>query len=363
MRDPVGTQSRTRSGRRAVSIVCAVAAAIAAGIGTALVVEGGDGRFTVQGATGTSKPVDSSPTPPVDASALPRAEDLFVSPDSISAVWLRDHGEHPAADLIRSSIASKPAAQWFGWGNPDLVGAVERHVAAATKSDQVPVIVFGETDIAECTTSFTDAPAAATRYLTQVEALADGLGDARAVLVVQPYFVLNLPCIPSARERRLRLDSLRRALDILTVRAPRTLLYLDGDIGNSDWAAAAGYLDDAGLADVHGFVLNLLGTSPNTQVIAAAGEINEVLRTRYGYDKPYVIDTTMNGRPIRGDSCNSPDLRLGEAPRPGEPGEGPEYLLWLGNPGWSAGDCGIGRGSASGEFLPELAALMADGAP
>jgi len=76
---------------------------------------------------------------------------------------------------------------------------------------------------------------------------------------------------------------------------------------------------------------------------------------RYGYSKPFVIDTSRNGNGSNGQWCNPAGRRIGT---PSQLGGGAEMLLWLKTPGESDGNCGVGGGSSAGQFLPEVAYKM-----
>ncbi|ELP69210.1 endoglucanase 1 family protein, partial [Streptomyces turgidiscabies Car8] len=79
------------------------------------------------------------------------------------------------------------------------------------------------------------------------------------------------------------------------------------------------------------------------------------LRARYGYTKPFVVDTSRNGNGSNGQWCNPSGRKLGT---PTQLGGGAEMLLWIKVPGESDGNCGAGSGSSAGQFLPEVAYKM-----
>lgn len=79
------------------------------------------------------------------------------------------------------------------------------------------------------------------------------------------------------------------------------------------------------------------------------------MRTRYGYTKPFVVDTSRNGNGSNSQWCNPSGRRIGT---PTQQGGGAEMLLWIKTPGESDGNCGVGTGSSAGQFLPEVAYKM-----
>ncbi|MGL5860565.1 MAG: glycoside hydrolase family 6 protein [Phycicoccus sp.] len=286
---------------------------------------------------------------------------MFVDPNSSAATWVKAHRNHAAAGLIRGSIASKPGVRWFGSWNVDLTSDIRQHVLSAAALDSVPVVVLYEEGMSECTSRPSTDGFAQDFFLSRVQALADGIGDFRIILVLQPWVLQNLSCVDDARERGLQVRAMAEATEILRSTAPKALVYLHGSTIGTDPGLTVEMLHEAGIADAHGFVLNMLGTAPGSALANEADALRDEMDGRFGYRKPYAFDTRVNGRPVAGDTCNSPDLRIGEPPRRGKPGEGPEYLLWLGNPGESAGDCGVGKGTRAGEFVPSLATIVAGG--
>ncbi|MGL5866033.1 MAG: glycoside hydrolase family 6 protein [Dermatophilaceae bacterium] len=354
---------------RVVTIAVAVAAAIAAGVGVALLTESGDGTVVVRGAADARPPVQSpssSSRPTVDPPAvgldLPESEKLFVDPRSRAANWVASNPDHPDAELVRSAIATKPGVQWFGWWSSDLGGDVGQHLAAAAKTDSVPVMGLYERGFSECPPLFSVDDAALDSFLARIQSMADEIGESKVILFLQPRFIQTMTCVEEPREQTLRLRAMRQAIGIFEKSAPEALTYLDGSVLDSGSADTIALLHRAGLARAHGLALNLAATMSTASKIEEATTLNAALQSRHGYTKPYVIDTSVNGRLVDDDVCNSPQLRIGEAPRRGEPGEGPEYLLWFSNPGESTGDCGMAKGTAPGQFVPKLAVSMAGGA-
>ncbi|CAM5418172.1 Glucanase OS=Streptomyces glaucescens OX=1907 GN=SGLAU_12910 PE=3 SV=1 [Streptomyces glaucescens] len=142
--------------------------------------------------------------------------------------------------------------------------------------------------------------------------------------------------------------------------APNTWVYLDA--GNPRWADAATMaqrLHEAGLRQAHGFSLNVSNYFTTAENTAYGNAVNSQLGARYGYTKPFVVDTSRNG--------NGSDWAAGATPRaaasarpPGQ-GGGAEMLLWIKTPGESDGNCGVGTGSTAGQFLPEVAYKMIHG--
>lgn len=138
--------------------------------------------------------------------------------------------------------------------------------------------------------------------------------------------------------------------------APHTWVYLDS--GNPAWESAATMarrLHEAGLPQAHGFSLNVSNYLTTAENTAYGNAVNSELNARYGYTKPFVVDTSRNGNGSNGQWCNPSGRRIGT---PTRLGGGAEMLLWIKAPGESDGNCGVGSGSSAGQFLPEVAYKM-----
>ncbi|CAM5720854.1 glucanase [Streptomyces canarius] len=114
-------------------------------------------------------------------------------------------------------------------------------------------------------------------------------------------------------------------------------------------------LHEAGLRQAHGFSLNVSNYFTTAENTAFGNAVNSELSARYGYTKPFVVDTSRNGNGSNGQWCNPAGRRIGT---PTRTGGGAEMLLWIKTPGESDGNCGVGAGSTAGQFLPEVAYKM-----
>jgi endoglucanase len=146
------------------------------------------------------------------------------------------------------------------------------------------------------------------------------------------------------------------ALAEFSRQAPNTWVYMDA--GNPGWTNAATMarrLHEAGLRQAHGFSLNISNYFTTAENTAFGDAVNRELGARYGYTKPFVVDTSRNGNGSNGQWCNPSGRRTGT---PTRTGGGAEMLLWIKTPGESDGNCGLGAGSSAGQFLPEVAYKM-----
>jgi cellulase/cellobiase CelA1 len=69
------------------------------------------------------------------------ASQLYTSPDTQAAEWVRAHPGDPRAKEIEQDIADQPTAQWFGAWSGNISAAVSAYTAAAAAARKVPVLV------------------------------------------------------------------------------------------------------------------------------------------------------------------------------------------------------------------------------
>ena len=111
-------------------------------------------------------------------------------------------------------------------------------------------------------------------------------------------------------------------------------------------------LHAAGLQSAHSFSLNISNFYSTAENTAYGTAVNTELKARFGYTKPYVIDSSRNANGSSSTPWCNPGGQKIDAPS--QYGGGTEILLWIKTPGESDGDCGVGSGSTAGEFCPKL---------
>jgi endoglucanase len=191
-------------------------------------------------------------------------------------------------------------------------------------------------------------------YDQWIDAFASGLGDRRALVILEPDALAELTSCLDERGQQARLRMLSYAVD--TIQTKNVWVYLDA--GHSNWVQPdqmAERLRAANVAKAHGFALNVSNYEPMQQEIAYASDVHRKLDT----SKPFVIDTSRNGAGSpNGQWCNPPGQRLGPPPRVDDRAE---MLLWIKAPGESDGNCGMGTGTSAGAFSPALAIELIGG--
>ncbi|GGS62149.1 glycoside hydrolase family 6 protein [Streptomyces cinerochromogenes] len=287
---------RTRSFRgRAVSVLAALTACAA---------------LTTTQAQAQTAPVRNGLTP---------ATKFYVDPHSKAAkqalVDFRNGDVENATNMAR--LASWPQAEWFTEGTPDEVRAkADRLVRRARAVGRTPVLVAYNVPGRDCTQYSSGGAADSAAYRQWIDAFAAGIGDSRAVVVVEPDGVALLPkdcgpaTDPTGELTAARVADLAYAVKTLKAR-PRTAVYLDS--GNVQWRSVgdmAQRLLDAGVEYGDGFALNVSNTHPTDH------------NTRYGtWIAKCMWFATDGPEPARGhtDWCAS-QYYSSAAPNDGTPG-------------------------------------------
>ncbi len=290
------------------------------------------------------------------ASTVPAATGFYVNPDSAPAVWVRDHPNDSRAASIQAAIASKPIARWFG-ADPDIGSTVGSYVGAAASHGQLPVLVaynIPKRDI--CAGESSGGASGVGDYETWIASFAAGVGSRAAVVVIEPDALAGISCLTSSSDIANRLAELNFASQMFQQKAPNAQVYLDaGHAGWVDAATMAGRLNSAGVHNIRGFALNVANFQTTGASISYANSINASL----GYSARFVIDTSRNGNGSNGEWCNPAGRKLGTPP---QTGGGADMLLWVKTPGVSDGQCGVAPSTPAGQFNPDLAVRLINGA-
>jgi endoglucanase len=294
-----------------------------------------------------------------DGNPLEKTNGFYVDPDSNPAVWVRDHpADKPRVDTINSAIATKPGARWFGNWSGDIRTAVDTFTYAADVVDKLPVLVAYNIPGRDCGGHSGGGAGSVAAYKTWISNFADGIGGKPAVVVIEPDALAQLDCLPQA-ERQTRLDLLRYAATEFAQKAPNTWAYMDG--GNATWipaATMADRLDAVAVGSIRGFAINVSNYHTTAASATYGNAVSASLQNKYGYAKPFVVDTSRNGNGSNGEWCNPAGRKLGT---PSQAGGGAEMLLWVKVPGDSDGKCGIGAAIPAGTFSPDLAMRLVNG--
>lgn len=279
----------------------------------------------------------------------------WVNPDGTAArqvaAYTKD-GNEKAAALIRR-IAEQPVGEWVGAENPGA--EAKGFTEAAAKADRQAVLVLYNIPHRDCGQFSKGGAADGDAYRAWVEAVAQGIGDRGATVILEPDAVVHLVdgCTPLKLHEE-RYDLLKGAVERLK-KQRGTRVYLDA--GNAGWRSPDALFDSlrrAGIGAADGFAVNV----SNFQTTAASTRFGKQLSAKVG-GKPFVIDTSRNGNGpyTASDSeetwCNPPGRALGEPPTTGTGEDLVDAYLWIKRPGESDGDCR--GGPKAGEWWPAYA--------
>ncbi|MET9624049.1 glycoside hydrolase family 6 protein [Streptomyces sp. NPDC006464] len=288
-----------------------------------------------------------------------------------------------AAALL--AMTRTPQAVWFGDATPaDTEREVRGVVSAAKEDGSVPVLVLYNLPGRDCAQYSAGGASGAAAYTAWTEAVARGIGDHRALVVLEPDGLALLPSEcgqdDAAGSRTAeRYASLARAVDALEP-LPATRVYVDA--GHSAWHSVptvVSRLLKAGAGRATGFAVNVSNhrtdddttwygtlvasclahaegggdpaecpdrTLPRAQARAwlAAHVTTPTDRMRH-----FVTDSSRNGRgpwtPPAGrytdpqDWCNPPGRGLGAPPTTATGDPLHDARLWIKIPGESDGQC------------------------
>jgi endoglucanase len=291
---------------------------------------------------------------------------FYVDPASSAAnqvkQWERA-GRAADADVLRR-IADQPIALWVTGDAATVEQQVRDRMAAAAEKKTTPILVAYNIPGRDCGHYSAGGASDAATYRTWMANLVRGLGDGRAVIILEPDAVLHAiagDCLRGAQAQE-RYALLRDAVKTLRAK-PKTTVYLDA--GNPSWladtTAVADALQRAGGREATGFALNVANFNTTDATVTYGRAVASALGGAH-----FVIDTSRNGRGPYPDPqvdgapswCNPPGRALGHPPTTQTGLQGVDALLWVKEPGASDGSCRPGE-PAAGRWWPDYALGLA----
>ncbi|MEU3250795.1 glycoside hydrolase family 6 protein [Streptomyces sp. NPDC006997] len=306
----------------------------------------------------SSSDVDEASVAGAASKGEPAAADspFWVEPDSPAVrqvrQWRRQGRTEDAALLNR--IARRPSALWPA-GEIDPAPLVRTAVAGARRGGRTVVFAAYNIPHRDCGQHSAGGAADAGAYRQWIGKFADAIGDAKALVVLEPDAVAHIVdgCTPGdlhAEREQLLSEAVQRLKS-----QPRTRVYLDA--GNPDWirdpAKLVEPLRRAGIAQADGFALNVSNFQTNETTTAYGTRLSKALGGKH-----FVVDTSRNGKgPLPGVWCNPPGRALGTAPTTDTGLPAVDAFLWVKRPGESDGPCQ--GGPAAGRWWAEYALGLA----
>ncbi|HEX5494359.1 MAG TPA: glycoside hydrolase family 6 protein [Mycobacteriales bacterium] len=232
---------------------------------------------------------------PGHTSRAPAANTRFFTPPPnpgavAQVAGLRARHDTGDAALLRA-LVSVPQAVWFTGGTPQQVRRdVHRTVTRAAAHRQVPVLVAYDIPFRDCAQFSAGGAADTASYLAWIDGFASGIGNRRAVVLLEPDSLGIIPnnidingnpesCQVSGpgADPQTRYAQLNAAVDRFE-RQPNVGLYLDGT--HSAWLGTgdiAQRLVRAGVDRAQGFFLNVSNYQATPQLTEYGTWISECM--------------------------------------------------------------------------------------
>lgn len=281
---------------------------------------------------------------------------FWVDPASPAAeqiqMWEREGRKQDAALLKR--IADQPTALWPA-GEIDPGPVIRAATAAARQEGRTALFVAYDIPHRDCGQHSAGGAGDADAYRAWIGKFADALGDAKALVVLEPDAVAHMVdgCTPG--EYQGEREQLLSEAVVRLKQQSGTRVYLDA--GNPSWIQDSSKLVEplkrAGVEEADGFSLNV----SNFQTDAVTKKYGVQLSRDLG-GKHFVVDTSRNGNgPLDGAWCNPPGRGLGTRPTTDTGEQALDAYLWIKRPGASDGTCE--GGPDAGQWWPEYALELA----
>lgn len=298
---------------------------------------------------------DPSPVTPPDIGGLGSG---FVAFPNDTDRWVNENPDDPRTPRIRQTLAGKPSSLWLT--GDESFGNLREYTQRARQADGTMTLVLynipqrwdGLSQPSDVTLD---------EYRHWVSRVADGIGDTRALIVLEPDALWFYDRLPSDEQRDDRMTALRFAVTELRNRAPNARVYVEAGTasGSVTPRRMAELVRQVGVGD---YAVNVSSYAPADRIGDYAQQVRAGLQRQGVRDPRYVVDTGRNGAEAWDNTwCNPAEQRLGETPGRVASPSGQDFRLWVKTPGTSDGDCGregAGAGSVGGEFLPEVAYRM-----
>ena len=285
---------------------------------------------------------------------------FMVDPDSNAGRQVeRWQHSRPADAALLAKLANQPAAAWFGDWTPVIEPAIAKYVEAHARVDALPVFVLYNIPNRDCGQYSKGGAVGGDAYQRWITGVRKGIGNHRAVAVLEPDALGLLDKCLSLADQKARLELLRFAVHELES-TPGGAVYLDA--GHDAWLPPediAKRLKDAGIAEASGFALNTSNYRATDQLIAFGTAVSNLVGGKH-----FIIDTGRNGSgPVAGEPgseaawCNPPGRALGIRPTTNTGNPLVDAFYWVKPPGESDGACN--HGPRAGVFWPEYALGLA----
>ncbi len=278
---------------------------------------------------------------------------FYVNPNSNAknqaAQW---KDSRPTDAAFMQKIASEPDAKWIGNWNGDVYNDVKNYVSQATVSGATPVMIAYNIPGRDCGSYSAGGATNAANYETWITNFANGIGNKKAVVILEPDALAGITCLDQAGQAS-RIKLLKDAVTTFKSKG-NVAVYLDA--GNSNWVSAdemAPRLKSAGIDQADGFALNVSNYYTTTDNVAFGTRLSALVGGKH-----FVVDTSRNGQGSLGSEwCNPAGRGLGHPATTNTGNPLVDAFMWLKNPGESDGTCN--GGPSAGVWWPDYALGLA----
>ncbi len=259
----------------------------------------------------------------------------------------------PTNAALMAKIASQPKAIWIGNWTSNVQSYIQNVVGQAKAANTVPVFVAYNIPQRDCGGYSSGGTNSANAYQSWIDAFASGIGNERAVIILEPDALSQISCL-SQTDQQTRLSLLSYAVTKFKSLG-QTAVYIDA--GHAGWIAPttmANTLKSAGISQADGFSLNVSNFATNSDSISYGQQISAMIGGKH-----FVIDTSRNGAgpAANNEWCNPAGRALGSKPTTQTGNALVDAFLWIKYPGESDGTCN--GGPAAGVWYPSYALGLA----
>lgn len=258
---------------------------------------------------------------------------------------------------LLAKVADNGGADWIGDWTPNVENWVRRRVTTISKAGSLPLFIAYNLPGRDCGQYSKGGATQADKYKEWITAFATGIGNRRAVVVLEPdsLGLLKKAGCMTPEQQKERLELMRFAVHTFEALG-NTAVYMDA--GHSGWlppSEDAALLKQAGIEEAQGFALNVSNYKSTPEEIKYGKEISKLLGGKH-----FVIDTSRNGNGAPTDCkggddencwCNPPGRALGSPPTAETADKVVDAYLWLKKPSESDGTCN--GGPKAGDYWQE----------
>ncbi len=285
--------------------------------------------------------------------SLPAGTVFYTNPNSNVEQWIAANPGDSREPVIAAKVASQPQATWYTTYNPSAIQSQVSAVAsAAAAKGQVPILVAYDIPNRDCGGASAGGAPTIAAYETWISNFAAGLGNATAIVLVEPDSLALQSCLSSS-DASARDAAIAFAGQILHTDDPNAKVYFDG--GHSNWNSAAqqaAVLKAAGVTtDANGVFTNVSNFEWTNDELYYG---QQILTDLGDASLHLVIDTSRNGIGPGNTWCDPSGRTLGLNPTANTGYSYVDAFLWVKPPGEADG-CA----DKAGTFDPALASALA----